>query len=201
MALAARRGRPSAETTQQRMVHLLEVARAIFVRRGYRATTMDEIAAAAGLTKRTVYAWHGDKDALFHACVRAGAERFPVLKLDDETGIADALQRFVEDLHAELVAEDSLGMGILFLREAQDFPELAEAVGRGFFEYLVDPLAETLRAHGLEKRGSKERTVLFVSMALARLHNFLLVGIPLPSPQEAAEHARLCVDIFLQGSN
>jgi AcrR family transcriptional regulator len=74
---APRRGRPSPESTRQRMAHLLEVARDIFVRRGYRATTMDEVATAAGVTKRTLYAWHRDKEALFRACIVAGAERFP----------------------------------------------------------------------------------------------------------------------------
>jgi len=37
-------------------------------------------------------------------------------------------------------------------------------------------------------------------MALARLHNFLLVGTALPSLRKAAVHARLCAEIFLQQS-
>lgn len=199
-AESRRRGRPSAETTQRRMAHLLEVARGIFVRRGYRATTMDEVAAAAGVTKRTLYAWHRDKEALFRACVMVGAERFPRLTPDGADDLASALERYVVELHHELTREDSYGMGALFLREAADFPELAGSVQRGHFDYLVEPLAVFLRPHGLEEPESAERTLLFVAMALSPLHNAMLVGMALPAPDGVEAHARRVVGIFLGGS-
>jgi TetR/AcrR family transcriptional repressor of mexJK operon len=51
----------------------------LFLRKGYAGTTMEEIAALAGLTKRTVYNNYADKDALFTqilAEVISYAERF-----------------------------------------------------------------------------------------------------------------------------
>ena len=199
----ARRGRPSAETTRLRQETLLEVARAIFVRRGYRATTMDEVAAAAGVTKRTLYAWHRDKEALFRACVMVGAERFPKLapERQEGEGLRAVLERYVAELHLELSREDSYGMGALFMREAGDFPELAQSIQRGHMDYRVGPLAEFLRSHGLEEQGRVDRTLLFVAMALSPLHNAMLVGMPLPDPAHARDHARLCVEIFLGGSH
>lgn len=200
---SGRRGRPSAETTRRRMAHLLEVARCIFVRQGYRATTMDEVAAAAGVTKRTLYAWHDDKQALFRACVVAGAERFPRLEPDTGTGagkdLRGALQRYVNDLHCELAREDSYGMGLLSLGEARDFPEMREAIQRGYSDYMVGPLAAFLRRHGLEEEGSVERTLLFLAMALSPLHNAMLVGLPLPRPAEVPAHAARCVAMLLDG--
>jgi AcrR family transcriptional regulator len=181
------------------MAHLLQVARGIFVRRGYRATTMDEVANAAGVTKRTLYAWHRDKEALFRACVMLGAERFPRLIPAADADLASALQRYVADLHVELTQEDSYGMGALFLREAADFPELAGSIQRGHFDYMVEPLAAFLRQHGLEEPGSAERTLLFLAMAMSPLHNAMLAGMPLPSPHEVELHARRVVDIFLGG--
>ncbi|MDE2411418.1 MAG: TetR/AcrR family transcriptional regulator [Sphingomonadales bacterium] len=182
------------------MAQLLEVARAIFVRRGYRATTMDEVAAAAGVTKRTLYAWHRDKEALFRACVLLGAERFPRLEPDAAGDPADALERYVVELHDELTREDSFGMGALFLREATDFPELAGSIQRGHLDYMIAPLAAFLRRHALEEEGSVERTMLFVAMALSPLHNAMLVGMALPTPAEVLAHARRCVGIFVGGS-
>src|SRR5690606_26441798 len=44
---------------------VIEAARTLFLRNGYAGTTMEEIAAAAGRTKRTVYNNFADKDALF----------------------------------------------------------------------------------------------------------------------------------------
>ena len=194
---SGQRGRPSAETTRRRMVNLLEVARGIFVRRGYRATTMDEVAAAAGVTKRTLYAWHRDKQALFRACVTAGAERFPRLEPDAGKDLRAALERYVIDLHGELSQADSYGMGLLSLGEARDFPEMRDAIERGHQDYLIGPLAAFLRRHALEEEGSVERTMLFVAMALSPLHNAMLIGLPLPSPAQVRDHAQRCVAIYL----
>lgn len=196
----ARRGRPSAETTRLRMAHLLDVARGIFVRQGYRATKMDEVAAAAGVTKRTLYAWHQDKEALFRACVMVGAERFPRMMPDAQSDLPAALERYVVDLHGELTREDSYGMGTLFLREAAEFPELAGSIQRGHLDFMIDPLAAFFRRHGLEENGSVERTMLFVAMALSPLHNAMLVGMALPGADQVRDHARRCVAIFLGGS-
>src|SRR5688500_7832035 len=44
---------------------VVDAARALFLQQGYAGTTMEQIAARAGLTKRTVYNNYGDKDALF----------------------------------------------------------------------------------------------------------------------------------------
>ena len=44
---------------------LVDAARTLFLRKGYAGTTMEEIAALAGLTKRTVYNNYSDKNALF----------------------------------------------------------------------------------------------------------------------------------------
>jgi AcrR family transcriptional regulator len=161
---------------------------------------MDEVAAAAGVTKRTLYAWHRDKQALFRACVIAGAERFPPLQPDAGGNLRAALERYVIDLHNELSRADSYGMGLLSLGEARDFPEMGEAIRRGHFDYMIAPLAEFLRRHALEQDGSVERTLLFVAMALSPLHNAMLVGLPLPTPQEVSAHACRCVEIFIGGS-
>src|SRR5512134_2394069 len=44
---------------------VVEAARTLFLRTGYAGTNMEEIAALAGHTKRTVYNNYPDKDALF----------------------------------------------------------------------------------------------------------------------------------------
>lgn len=51
----------------QRRAALVEAAGRLFVEKGYEATTMDEIAAAAGFAKGTLYHYFGSKAALLHA--------------------------------------------------------------------------------------------------------------------------------------
>ena len=51
---------------------MVAVATELFARRGYEAS-MDEIAAAAGITKPMLYSYFGSKEGLFAACTRTAA--------------------------------------------------------------------------------------------------------------------------------
>lgn len=64
---------PRAEREQQ----MIEAAEAVFAERGFRAASMDEIAARVGVTKPMLYEYFGSKAGLLVACVsRASAELF-----------------------------------------------------------------------------------------------------------------------------
>jgi AcrR family transcriptional regulator len=56
-----------------RMEQTLGAAHELFAKRGYAAVTMDEIAAAVGVTKPLLYNYFGNKERLYIACLeRAG---------------------------------------------------------------------------------------------------------------------------------
>ena len=58
---------------EDRMEQTLTAARALFAERGYAAVTMDEVAAAVGVTKPLLYNYFGNKERLYIACMeRAG---------------------------------------------------------------------------------------------------------------------------------
>src|SRR5437016_3325040 len=52
-----------------------EAATTLFLRNGYLGTTMDEIAALAGVSKQTVYTHFPDKEGLFSDLIRGNNER------------------------------------------------------------------------------------------------------------------------------
>jgi TetR/AcrR family transcriptional repressor of mexJK operon len=54
---------------------LLEAARQLFTSQGFDASSMDQIAAAAGVSKLTVYSHFGDKETLFAAVVKSYCEQ------------------------------------------------------------------------------------------------------------------------------
>lgn len=58
-----------------RRERLLDTAERLFVAQGFRATTMEGMAEAAGLSKVTVYGYFRDKDAAFEAVARRLADR------------------------------------------------------------------------------------------------------------------------------
>ena len=61
---------PRAEREQQ----MLDAARALFAERGYAAVTMDDVAAAVGVTKPLLYTYFGNKERLFLACMEPAGD-------------------------------------------------------------------------------------------------------------------------------
>jgi AcrR family transcriptional regulator len=88
-----RRGRPPRGASEQRHSELLEKALDIFLDKGFEQTTTDAIAAAVRVSKRTLYAFYPDKEALFKAAVqeairksRVPEEQIAALDIEDLPG-------------------------------------------------------------------------------------------------------------------
>jgi AcrR family transcriptional regulator len=76
----------------------LDLARDVFWRKGFQGTSLDDITAATGLAKPSLYAAFGDKNALFlkvldryHERIIANAERV----LNDGPSARDAIERWL----------------------------------------------------------------------------------------------------------
>jgi TetR/AcrR family transcriptional repressor of mexJK operon len=162
---------------------VLEAARALFLRDGYAGATMEGIAAAAGLTKRTLYNNYGDKETLFRliiADVITYAEAF-VRGLHEEFAVG--LTR--ANVHAELealavrmataiVRPEIIALRRLLIGEARDFPTLGAEYFNRAPEAVINALADGFAALA-------RRRVLAVSeprMAAAQFA-YLIVGEPL----------------------
>jgi AcrR family transcriptional regulator len=97
-----------------RMEQTLEAAHGLFAARGYAAVTMDEIAAAVGVTKPLLYNYFGNKERLYIACMeRAG----------------DALTKTVAEAVAATESPgDALGAGVRAFFDFLDKDRAAWAV-------------------------------------------------------------------------
>lgn len=113
---------------------IVAAARTLFLRDGYAGTTMEEIAAQAGLSRRTVYNNYVDKDALFTqivAEVTAYAEAFARgLHEEFTVGVtATNLHARLDDLGRRLalgiVRPEVIAMRRLLIGETRAFPALA----------------------------------------------------------------------------
>jgi TetR/AcrR family transcriptional repressor of mexJK operon len=69
---AAAPGRPK---DLEKGAAILEAAKRLFTTQGFDGTSMDQIAAAAGVSKLTVYSHFGDKESLFAAGAKAYCEQ------------------------------------------------------------------------------------------------------------------------------
>jgi TetR/AcrR family transcriptional regulator, mexJK operon transcriptional repressor len=127
---------------------ILDAATTLFLRNGYRGTSMDEIAALARVSKQTVYKHFADKERLFAAIVTAAVDAAGDPVLEDATALADS-----DDLAADLrdLAREQLALVMqkrlmqlrrLVIGEANRFP----ALGRAFYERGVGRSTAALAA-------------------------------------------------------
>lgn len=189
-----------AEQTRAKKQRVLDVARNRFVHYGYRAVTMETIARVSAVSKQSLYLWHVDKPALFKACLVDGALRLPVLRFDPDTDIEDDLRTFGVALLSELAQPSSIGFGAVLIREAHEFPEIAQLVRRNREQYLVQPIAEYLYQKGLAGNDRRGMADLWISLLLAPIHNHLLLGDTLPDEMTFASHVRTATAVFLRGA-
>jgi len=131
------------ERTRRR---LLELAIDRFGIRGYRATSVSEIARAAGLTQATVYAYFESKQALFVAALDTDASELVVEAgaVADRSPVTEAPLDFLVALF-EGVGRHPLARRVLAGEETEvkAFPELADLPAiRNATSTLVDKLRE-----------------------------------------------------------
>ncbi|MFH1980684.1 MAG: TetR/AcrR family transcriptional regulator [Pseudomonadota bacterium] len=127
---------------EQRQTRIVDIAEAEFFKNGFDATTMDRIAVAAGYTKRTLYIYFKDKEALFLSVAARGLSR-----LNDMLTVAVA-GACGSDARLE-------ALGRAFFRFSLDYPNDADMVMRYEGRYAVygaaqdsavDLLPDALRA-------------------------------------------------------
>ncbi len=87
---------------------MLEAAHSLFAQRGFAAVTMDDVAAAVGVTKPLLYSYWGNKEQLFLACIdRSAGALFDVVlgairgATDPAVAVRDAARAFFAFVDAE----------------------------------------------------------------------------------------------------
>jgi TetR/AcrR family transcriptional repressor of mexJK operon len=183
-----KRGRPTADERRARETEIITAALGVFLRSGYGASTVDELAAAAQVTKRTLYAYYGDKAGLFGAMVTDLAATVSLDATSDDT-LETLAARIVRRLHSD----ELVGLHRLVIGESARFPELAAILHRAGDARHIARLGERIRAeHGAAAEPLAEP--LF-SLLLGERHRRRLLGIdPAPTAAQAAAHARAALD-------
>lgn len=105
----------------------------VFLANGYEGTSIDDVAAAAGIARRTVYNVYGDKDALFRAVLSQATEiaesyaaRLADVPTDADTGDAErVLVALARELADSIVGGRVIALRRLLLSEVKRFPDLA----------------------------------------------------------------------------
>src|SRR5262249_5963530 len=140
-----KRGRPTPAERRVREAQILSAALPVFLRSGYGDATVEELAAAGKVTKRTVYAYFGDKAGLFAAMVTDLAPTVSPAPAADHGTLAALAARIVFRLHSD----ELVGLHQLVIAESSRFPELARTLHSQGDARHIARLAEHIRSeHG-----------------------------------------------------
>jgi TetR/AcrR family transcriptional repressor of mexJK operon len=129
-----------------------EAASSLFLQHGYTKTTMDDIAALAGVSKQTVYTHFADKEQLFTELVLANATRVDAFLGEIRAvlgdGTAPEILALARHYVAVVVRPEVVQLRRLVIAEAGRFPDLARAYHEGVPERVVEAIAERFRELG-----------------------------------------------------
>jgi len=133
---------------------IVQAARKLFLEAGYETTSMDALAAEAGVSKRTVYSHFANKEALFGAimvglCTETGCTHPNTLSPDAPP--EEALKAFARDMVGLEQTPEERDVFRVVLAEGIQFKELGEA----FWSSGPEPAKQILSAYLTEqvKRG------------------------------------------------
>ena len=168
---------------------ILDAATTLFLRNGYRGTSMDEIAALAAVSKQTVYKHFADKERLFSEIVTGTVSEISdpvhaaVLALEDSGDVEADLRGLARELLRMVMQPRILQLRRLVIGEAGRFPEL----GRVFYEQGP---GRTITALATVFEQLAERGVLRLDdpQLTAAHFNWLVMSIPLNRAMLLGEH-------------
>jgi TetR/AcrR family transcriptional regulator, mexJK operon transcriptional repressor len=143
-------GRPRAADAALLGDRIVTAASMLFLRDGYAATSIEAIATAAAVSKRTFYARFEDKAAVFLAVVRVLIRTW-LSRFDESPESAgtleDALLIASRQMLDVVLTPTALALHALVTAEAMRFPELAEALRQGGADVGVTRVSALLLAH------------------------------------------------------
>lgn len=195
-------------TTKRKSV--IQAATELFLERGFERTTMDDVAALAGVSKPTLYRYFEDKDRLYAAIVQATSDdvdqlvRVVAAETVASAELDEVLRRLAGELLSTLMRPDVLRLRRLVIAQAEKFP----AVGRDWFtqgfERVLDTLASTLKRYADQGKLHLDDPLLaanhFVGLLLwIPLNRAMFCAETVSEPAQLERYAKAAVVAFLNG--
>lgn len=199
----SRPGRPKLVEIGQREEHILRVAGDTFLSFGFDGTTMDAVAEAARISKRTLYARYPDKTALFNAVLLDLINRWlvPIVQLQTQHDkLRETLLELTRYLTTFALTRQSVEVNRIIISEAQRWPEfgqLANELGR---KPAIQAIVSILRHHQSELRpiDFDMAAEQFMSLAVDSNLRRAYLGIKV-SKAQIELWVQASVDLFLAG--
>jgi TetR/AcrR family transcriptional repressor of mexJK operon len=206
-AMTAKSCGPGRPKDLEKRAAILQAAKRLFPEHGFDGTSMDTIAAQAGVSKLTVYSHFTDKESLFAEAVREKcAEQMPVELFDvDVSGpLREQLTAIAAAFFSLVTSDESIALHRLLTTGAGNSAKLAQKFWEAGPQTLQREFAEFLRrevqARQLEIADIPRAASQFYCLLKGELHARQLCGCS-GAPYQQAEidqHIAATVDFFLR---
>ncbi len=185
---------------------IIQAATICFLAQGYSATSMDKVAAAAGVAKQTLYHHFGSKNGLFEATLQHVTSQITEIFGDRETAGKDpakTLSRFGHDILELTLRPQSVAFMRLLIAEAGKHQGVIDSLMRRAIDGIADSLARYLEDQA--GRGSlaiddpRHAAQAFLGMLAGEIRLRALLGV-LPEMDAMArkKHLEMTVHAFLR---
>lgn len=202
--MTGRTGRPTRAEAVEIDRRIQTAAVASFVENGFDGTTMEAVAAAAGVTRRTLYSKYHDKEALFVAAVPlalATSLRGIPLEIPDGS-LEEVLRSLARQVIARLVDPQAVKLRRFAMLESARLAALDEPAGVDIYFDSIRAIAGVLAGHAelddVAADDLQAASDLFVAMVAGGSTLLADFGVHRTSEQEA-HHIDAAVALFLHG--
>lgn len=156
----------NAENNREKVEQILQGAMQEFLARGYAGTSMEKVAAAAGVSKPTVYSYFKDKGILFQALIENLGERKFKSTFGGEPLVGEpniVLRNIAEVTFTSFDDEEFSYFMRTIIGESGRFPELAKTCAVNLFKPVNDVVCKYITSHPELKISDPEAaTLLFI---------------------------------------
>ncbi len=203
-AKAARGGRPRTEDLEKLNENILAAAGQLFLANGFDGTSMDAIAEKARISKRTLYARHDDKSALFNTVLYDLLDKLlvPVDRIQYEPGdLASMLTAIGRDMISGVVRPEVLAVYRVITFESQRRPEFGRWINETRRRPALQTIANLLQNHRDELRIDDFEVAAeqFMSLTVDVALRYGAFGLKI-TPKQMEERVKAAVDLFLHGA-
>ena len=185
---------------------IARAALTLFASDGYERTSVDAIAAEAGVSKRTVYSHYGDKETLFLSVVRDTYEVMLarigeiVGRVAWERDLRSALICCMTEVTRSVIRSPERSTLVrLLMAEAPHFPDLIELLHARQITPLVAAPLENLAAAGrLVGQDGRQAAEHLMALTFGQVSSRSLMGTVPLSDDEASQIVQSGVQAFLR---
>jgi TetR/AcrR family transcriptional repressor of mexJK operon len=196
-------GRPTLNELERRKLRVMHVATALFVRDGYAATSLVDIAKGAGVATRTVYQHFGDKEAIFRHVMfaRETAAVMAPPAMQPRDSLVDIMLRAATYIVDVSLRPTTVDLMRLTIAESRRFPELTkkltDATYSRFRANIRGIFDEVVRRGLVVDADTALSAAMFVDLILGTTPLLVYAGWQSPPPRYNQLNQK--VELFIKG--